>query len=98
MGKDNLMQEERKGVGKENLMQEERGDECGVEVVHEKVKVTNDNEVGPKRKIRAPLTEINMEEDVGKKQMIEGEVFVLSKLMAQQLGLAVAAGHPRREQ
>lgn len=88
----------RKGVGKDNLMQEERGDEYGVEVVHEKVKVTNDNEVGPKRKIGAPLTKISLEEDVGKKQKIEGEVFVLTKLMAQQLGSAAAVGQPRQEQ
>ena len=86
----------RKGVGKENLMQGERGIEYGMEVVCDIVKVTNDNEVWPKRKIRAPLTEVNMEEDVGKKQKIKWkikwEVLVLSKLMSQQLGSTVAVG------
>lgn len=56
------------------------------------MKVTDDNEVGTKRKLHSPLTEIAMGKDVGKKQKVEGEVLLLSKLMAQQLGLAVAAG------
>ena len=56
------------------------------------VKVTDDNEVGPKRKLRSPLKEILMEEDVGKKQKIDREFLVLSKLMAKQLGSAMVTG------
>ena len=62
------------------------------------VKVTDDKGVRSKRKLRSPLKEILMEEDMGKKQKIDREVLVLSKLMAQQLGLAVATGQPSREQ
>ena len=62
------------------------------------VEVTDNKDGGPKRKLRSPLKENLMEVDMGKKQKIEGEVPVLSKLMAQQLGSAAAAGQPRREQ
>lgn len=79
-------------------MQEERSHKYGVEEGHDMAKMTIDNDVELKRKLRSPLKEIVMEEDVGKKQKIEGEVLVLNKLMAQQLGSAVAAGQPRWEQ
>ena len=62
------------------------------------MEVTDNKEVGPKRKLRSPLKENLMDVDVGKKQKIEGQVLVLSKLMAQQLGSAVATRQPRREQ
>ena len=39
-----------------------------------------------------------MGEEAGKKQKIEGEVLVLSKIMATQLESAAAAGQPHREQ
>ena len=89
-----MKRQARKGVGKENFMQEERSHEYGAEEGHDMVKMTIDNDIGPKRKLCSPLKEIVMEEDMGKKQKIEGEVLVLSKLMAQQLGLAVAARQP----
>ena len=62
------------------------------------MEVTDNKEVGLKRKLRSPLKENLMDVDAGKKQKIEGQVLVLSKLMAQQLGLAVATRQPRREQ
>ena len=62
------------------------------------VKVTDDKGVRSKRKLRSPLKEILMEEDVGKKQKIDREFLVLSKLMVKQLGSAVATRQPRREQ
>ena len=56
------------------------------------VKVTDDKGVRSKRKLRSPLKEILMEEDVGKKQKIDREFLVLSKLMAKQLGSAMVTG------
>ena len=84
--------QEHKGMGKEHLTQEEPSYEHGKKEVHDMVKVTDDNEVGPKRKLRSPLKEILMEEDVGKKQKIDREFLVLSKLMAKQLGSAMVTG------
>ena len=87
----------REVVGKENFMQEIRDYEHGAKEVHDMVEVRKDNEVGSKRKLRSPMKEIVLEEDVGKKQKIDGEVLVLSKLMVQQLGSAVATGQHRWE-
>ena len=85
-------------TGKENAWTEGRGinkrnDESTKNVVN-----PEDIEGGLKRKIRLPLEEISMGEEVGKKQKIEGEVQMLSKIMATQLGSAAAARQPRREQ
>ena len=85
-------------TGKENAWTEgwginKRNDEPTKKVMNSKV-----NEGSLKRKIRLPLDEISMGEEVGKKQKIEGEVQALSKIMATQLGSAAAAGQPRREQ
>ncbi|KAL4627192.1 hypothetical protein ACB092_05G150300 [Castanea dentata] len=46
-------------------MQEVCEHDHGEEVAHDRVEVTEDNEVGSKRKIRSPLKEIVLEEDVG---------------------------------
>ena len=88
----------RKVVGKENLMHEEQRDAYEEDGAQDLMEVTDNKEVGPKRKLRSPLKENLMDVDVGKKQKIERQVLVLSKLMAQQLGLAVATRQPRREQ
>ena len=56
------------------------------------MEVTDNKDGGPKRKLHSPLKEILMEVDVGKKQKIQGEVSMLSKLMVQQLGSAEAIG------
>ena len=56
------------------------------------VKVTDDKRVRSKRKLRSPLKEILMEEDMGKKQKIDREFLVLSKLMVKQLGSAMVTG------
>lgn len=85
-------------VGKENFMQEVCEYDHGEEKVHDMVEVTEDNEIGLKRKIFSPLKEIVLEEDARKKQKIDVEVMTLSKLMAQELGSVVAIGQPRREQ
>ena len=62
------------------------------------MEVTDNKDGGPKRKLHSPLKEILMEVDVGKKQKIQGEVLMLSKLMAQKLGSAAAIGQPHRKQ
>ena len=81
----------------EEFSRPHRDYEHGAKEVHDMVEVRKDYEVGSKRKLRSPMKEIVLEEDVGKKQKIDGEVLVLSKLMAQQLGLAVATGQHRWE-
>lgn len=77
----------------QNVRKQDHGEEVGQDMVEQIM----DSESGPKRKISSPLKELALEEEVGKKQKIDGEVLVLSKLMEQQLGLAVAAGQHRRE-
>ena len=85
-------------TGKENAWIEGRGINKRNDESTKKVMNSEVNEGGLKRKIRLPLDEISMGEEVGKKQKIEGEVQVLSKIMATQLGSAAAARQPRREQ
>nr|POE82869.1 hypothetical protein CFP56_28274 [Quercus suber] len=55
-------------------------------------------DMGPKRKLRAPLSEVMDNREIGKKLKLDEEVFALGKLMATQMGSAAAAGQPRREQ
>ena len=55
-------------------------------------------DVGPRRKVRAPLSEVMDNIEVGKKLKLDEEVVALGKLMAKQMGSAVVAGQPRREQ
>ena len=53
--------------------------------------------VGPKRKARAPLEDSMESVGVGKKAKIEAESDGVGKVMASQLGSAAAAVQPRRE-
>ena len=85
-------------TGKENAWPEGWGKNKRTDEPTKKVMNSEINEGSLKRKIRLPLDEILMREEVGKKQKIEGEVQALSKIMATQLGSAAAAGQPRREQ
>ena len=85
-------------TGKENAWIEGRGINERNDESTKKVMNPEDIEGGLKRKIRLPLEEISMGEEVGKKQKIEGEVQMLSKIMATQLRSAAAARQPRREQ
>ena len=56
------------------------------------------NEKRGKHRTRFPLEDIlGLVENV-KRKKVKGDVMALSKLMAQELGLMVAAGQPRREQ
>ncbi|KAK7856469.1 hypothetical protein CFP56_023121 [Quercus suber] len=64
----------RKVVGKENLMHEEWSDVYREDKAQDLMEVTDNKEVGPKRKLRFPLKENTMEVDTGKKEKIEGEV------------------------
>ena len=57
-----------------------------------------EGDVGPKRKIRAPLSEVGDNMEARKKLKLNEEVVALGKLMAKQMGSAVAAGQPRRDQ
>ena len=56
------------------------------------------NEKSGKRRTRSPLKDISGLVENVKRKKVEGDVMALSKLMAQELGLMVAAGQPRREQ
>nr|POE52498.1 hypothetical protein CFP56_35025 [Quercus suber] len=85
-------------MGKENAWKKGRDTNKGDVEVNEMMMKSEDDEVGSKRKSRLPLVDITMEEEAVKKQKMEGEVLTLSKIMATQLGSAVAAGQPRREQ
>ena len=85
-------------TGKENAWREGWGKNKRTDEPTKKVMNSESNEGSLKRKIRLPLDEILMREEVGKKQKIEGEVQALSKIMATQLGSAAAARQPRREQ
>nr|POF06807.1 hypothetical protein CFP56_66892 [Quercus suber] len=53
-----------------------------------------DDGVGMKRRVRAPLNEILDNGMRGKRSRVEGEVLTLSKLMAPQLGAAAAVRQP----
>nr|POF08275.1 hypothetical protein CFP56_55674 [Quercus suber] len=55
-------------------------------------------DMGPKRKLWAPLSEVEDNKETGKKLKLDEEVVALEKLMATQMGSAAAAGQPRREQ
>ena len=56
------------------------------------------NEKSGKHRTRSPLEDIlGLVENV-KRKKVKGDVMALSKLMAQELGLMVAAGQPHREQ
>nr|POE81447.1 hypothetical protein CFP56_05945 [Quercus suber] len=85
-------------MGKENAWKKGRDTNKGDVEVNEMMMKSEDDEMGSKRKSRLPLVDITMEEEAVKKQKMEGEVWTLSKIMATQLGSAVAAGQPRREQ
>ena len=54
--------------------------------------------VGPKRKARAPLEETMESSGVGKKPKLEAESDAFGKVLATQMGSAAAAVQPRREQ
>ena len=51
-----------------------------------------------KRRARSPLKIISGTVENVKRYKVEGDVMTLSKLMAQELGSAVAAGQHHREQ
>ena len=53
--------------------------------------------VGPKRKARAPLEETMESSGVGKKPKLEAESDGVGKVMATQMGLVTVAVQPRRE-
>lgn len=55
-------------------------------------------DTGLKRRARAPLAELESQEDNGKRRKKEGEIVELGKLLAQHLGAAEAAMQPRRTQ
>ena len=54
--------------------------------------------VGPKKKARAPLEESMESSGVGKKPKLEAESDGVGKVLASQMGSAAAAVQPRREQ
>ena len=56
-----------------------------------------DDGMGMKRRVRMLLSEILDNRMTRKWSKVEGEVLTLSKLMAQQLGVAEAVRQPRRE-
>lgn len=55
-------------------------------------------DMGPKRKLQAPLSKVMDNREIGKKLKLDKEVVVVGKLMATQMGLAAAAVQPHREQ
>ena len=55
-------------------------------------------DVGPRRKVRAPLSEVMDNMEVEKKLKLDEEVIALGKMMATQMGLAATAGQPHQEQ
>ena len=90
---------ENRGVpGKENKSGSEetqlQGDKTNVDSTMEIEMV----DMGTKRRVRAPLAELEDKEDNGKWIKREGEVKELGKLLAQHLGSAKAAMQPHRAQ
>ena len=85
-------------VGKKNIIGGARGQVHGKKKEDDTLMDVEANEVEVKRKERIPFEEISVNDETKKKQKMEGEVMALGKIMAQHLGLALAAGLPRREQ
>ena len=55
-------------------------------------------DVGPKRRVCAPLLEAMDNMEVGKKLKLDEEVVALGKLMATQMGSEAVTGQPHQEQ
>ena len=85
-------------TGKENM----RGDTSKAAEKKSRLEITcmevEEENVGAKRKTRAPLEEITKIVEVRKRLKLEMEVAAFGKLLATQMGSAAAAVQPRREQ